>query len=236
MLDTEESSSDTDADWRKLESKNPYLRLLALGKAKDTMSQYLLQDIDGLDVKLLFGIYQRKVHGAEEIKDITPDILDKIIDAKRIGRQRMKGISKEEQLPALLPEVDPDKGEKSPMAKKQVEARKKKGKKGYLHNFYIKPSYNVNQSISTNLHNPTPVDLGQPEHFKNEKGVHNGDYNLDFEPYASKYDNKLVVDPEGGDVLGMVKRRPGSSKLIKASPYNIQNALQGTDEANNADI
>ena len=38
MLDTEESSSDTDADWRKLESKNPFLRLLALGKAKDTMS------------------------------------------------------------------------------------------------------------------------------------------------------------------------------------------------------
>jgi len=38
MLDTEESSSDTDADWRKLESKNPFLRLLALGKAKETMS------------------------------------------------------------------------------------------------------------------------------------------------------------------------------------------------------
>ena len=42
MLDTEESSSDTDADWSKLESKNPFLRLLALGKARDTMTQYLL--------------------------------------------------------------------------------------------------------------------------------------------------------------------------------------------------
>lgn len=57
MLDTEESSSDTDADWRKLESKNSFLRLMALGKARTTMNQYLLQDIDGLDVKLLFGVY-----------------------------------------------------------------------------------------------------------------------------------------------------------------------------------
>ena len=38
MLDTEESSSDTDADWRKLESKNAFLRLMALGKARTTMN------------------------------------------------------------------------------------------------------------------------------------------------------------------------------------------------------
>lgn len=85
MLDTEQSSSDTDNDWRKLETKNPYLRLMALGKAKRTMSQYLLQDIDGLDVKLLFGIYDRKVLAAEERTE-DHDILDKIINAKRIGR------------------------------------------------------------------------------------------------------------------------------------------------------
>lgn len=57
MLDTEESSSDEEADWRKMESANAYLRLMALGKAKAVMNQYLLQDIDGLDVKLLFGVY-----------------------------------------------------------------------------------------------------------------------------------------------------------------------------------
>lgn len=50
------------------------------------------------------------------------------------------------------------------------------------------------------------MELGPPEHFK---GGNEG-YNLDFEPYASKYDNKLVVDPEGGDVIGKVPRRPGS--------------------------
>jgi len=37
MLDTEESSSESDADWSKLESKNPFLRLMALGRAKNTM-------------------------------------------------------------------------------------------------------------------------------------------------------------------------------------------------------
>ena len=42
MLDTEESSSDEDADWVKLESKNPYLRLMTLGKAKTVMNQYLM--------------------------------------------------------------------------------------------------------------------------------------------------------------------------------------------------
>lgn len=38
MLDTEESSSDEDADWTKMESTNPYLRLMALGKAKAVMN------------------------------------------------------------------------------------------------------------------------------------------------------------------------------------------------------
>lgn len=86
MLDTEESSSDTDADWRKLESKNAFLRLMALGKARNTMNQFLLQDIDGLDVKLLFGIYQKKVLGYEERLEEQPEILDKILAAKKIAR------------------------------------------------------------------------------------------------------------------------------------------------------
>ena len=90
MLDTEESSSDTDADWSKLESSNSFLRLLALGKANNTMAQYLLQDIDGLDVKLLFGVYQNKVLGYEEKQEEVPDILDKILGAKKIARQMYK--------------------------------------------------------------------------------------------------------------------------------------------------
>ena len=90
MLETEESSSDTDADWKKLESKNPFLKLMALSRARNTMSQYLNQDIDGLDVKLLFGIYQKKVLGYEERVEEVPDILEKIILAKKIARQIYK--------------------------------------------------------------------------------------------------------------------------------------------------
>ena len=86
MLDTEESSSDEDADWNKLESSNPFLRLMALGKAKAVMNQYLLQDIDGLDVKLLFGCYQRKVMGFEERIELTEDVLEKILVAKKAAR------------------------------------------------------------------------------------------------------------------------------------------------------
>ena len=95
MLDTEKSSSDTDADWRKIESKNPYLRLLALGKAKSTMGHYTEQDIDGLDAKLLFGIYQRKVLGFEEKVEKIDDPLDRILGAKRIARQMFKQIAPE---------------------------------------------------------------------------------------------------------------------------------------------
>jgi len=87
MLDTEESSSDEDADWSVLESKNAFLRLMALGKAKTVMNQYLLQDIDGLDVKLLFGIYQRKVLGYEERTETYNDILEKILTSKKHARQ-----------------------------------------------------------------------------------------------------------------------------------------------------
>ena len=33
------------------------------------------------------------------------------------------------------------------------------------------------------------------------------DYNMNFEPYASKYDNKMIVDQEAGDVIGVQRRR-----------------------------
>ena len=42
MLDTEESSDATDEDYSKLASSNPYLRLMALSKAKRVLNQYIL--------------------------------------------------------------------------------------------------------------------------------------------------------------------------------------------------
>ena len=66
MLETDISSSDSDVEFRKLESKSTFLRLVALGKHKNTLNQYLKQEVDGLDVRLLFGVYKNKVFGFEE--------------------------------------------------------------------------------------------------------------------------------------------------------------------------
>ena len=90
MLDTEESSSATDEDYSKLASSNPYLRLMALSKAKRVLNQFILQDIDGCDTKLLSGLYQRKVYGYEELPAENPFILDKITEARKIANQMAK--------------------------------------------------------------------------------------------------------------------------------------------------
>ena len=90
MLDTEESSDATDEDYSKLASSNPYLRLMALSKAKRVLNQYILQDIDGCDTKLLSGLYQRRVFGYEELPEEQPFILDKISEAKQVASQMAK--------------------------------------------------------------------------------------------------------------------------------------------------
>ena len=101
MLETDQSSSDTDADWRKIESQSPFLRIMALGKAKHVMSQYIYQDIEGLDTKLLFGVYQRKVLGAEEQPAKEPvQILERIIESKQIANQIVKQ-NPNRQIPVL---------------------------------------------------------------------------------------------------------------------------------------
>ena len=169
MLDTEGSSSDTDADWRKLESKNPYLRLMALGKTKNTMNQYLLQDIDGLDVKLLFGVYQRKVLGYEERIEVIPDILDKILDAKKQAKQLFaaKNIENQDKAGEALadekgnvvedigvPKIEIEKLDKSQAAVDKFaknDPSLKPKEKEYLAQFIIKPQIHVNESVTTNV-------------------------------------------------------------------------------------
>ena len=86
MLDTEESSSATDQEFKKLRSSNPYLKLMALSKAKSVLSKYLLQDIDGCDTKLLSGFYQRRVISHEEQDDKQPQILERIQNAKQVAQ------------------------------------------------------------------------------------------------------------------------------------------------------
>ncbi len=54
---TDASSSDSDADMAKLESKNNFLKLLALSKAKHLANLYLDDEVDHVDSRLLHGVY-----------------------------------------------------------------------------------------------------------------------------------------------------------------------------------
>ncbi len=78
--------------------------------------------------------------------------------------------------------------------------------------------------------NPTPaIDISRAEYFENPvvanlspRQVENmqGKYNLNFEPNASKYDNKILIDHDGnGDVIGVVSPRRRS---LNHSENNIK--------------
>ena len=195
MLDTEESSSDEDADWVKLESKNPYLRLMTLGKAKTVMNQYLMQDIDGLDVKLLFGVYQRKVIGYEEKPQNFANILDKIITAKKQARQLVQMVPepKQPEKDWKRASMDVDMQRPTPPTRLDLLDRlgnnhdsQRAGDESTLAQFTVKPNQSVDRELGQfNL----PAIKKEYADYINNPVVHNG-YNMSYEPYASKYDNK----------------------------------------------
>mmetsp|Transcript_42803 Transcript_42803/g.56559 ORF Transcript_42803/g.56559 Transcript_42803/m.56559 type:complete len:80 (+) Transcript_42803:2184-2423(+) len=59
---------------------------------------------------------------------------------------------------------------------------------------------------------PKPIDKSNADYVENQ-GPGGAGYNMNFEPYASKYDNKLIVDMEGnGDVIGVMQRPKGNNK------------------------
>ena len=64
---TDASSSDSEADIGKIESKNGFLRLLAMSRLKHEMQQYAMEQIDDVDARLLHGVYQDKVMTHKEI-------------------------------------------------------------------------------------------------------------------------------------------------------------------------
>jgi len=51
---------------------------MAISRSKALLEQYLLQDIDGIDIKLLFGVYQRRVLGLEEMLPEKLPLLERI--------------------------------------------------------------------------------------------------------------------------------------------------------------
>jgi len=200
----------------------------------------LNQDIDGLDVKLLFGIYQKKVLGYEERVEEVPDILEKIILAKKIARQIYKQkpgsevqVDEEEPNDKETPYESPIEEIEKPKLEKHAKnsPRLQVAEKSYLAQFYIKPSYNVNNTTSTTqANNPTPLNVDKAEYFDNPvvaslspkvmKNMVEG-YNLNFEPYATKFDNKLVVDDEVGEVIGIRKRRESEVEEKALEKSNI---------------
>ena len=54
---TEASSSDSEHDLSKLESKNAFLKLLAMSRLKHEVGQYFMDPVDEVDARLLHGVY-----------------------------------------------------------------------------------------------------------------------------------------------------------------------------------
>ena len=76
---------------------------MVLGKLKRTLHQYLKQDVDGLDARLLFGVFQKKVLGFDELPDEQQPFFDKIRLYAKKAKKLAEGIEKDD-LP-LFPEV-----------------------------------------------------------------------------------------------------------------------------------
>lgn len=90
MVLTEASSSDSDADMMKLESSNGFMKLLAMSRLRHGVEQYLGEEVDEVDSRLLHGVYQKKVLTQKEIKQEPVFIIDKINTYKTIAKDESK--------------------------------------------------------------------------------------------------------------------------------------------------
>jgi len=71
LLETQSSSSGDSDDYKadplkKIESKNPFVRLLVLGKFKRMMNSYEGHELGAIDKKLLKGVFTRNVKDFKE--------------------------------------------------------------------------------------------------------------------------------------------------------------------------
>ena len=150
----------------------------------------------------------------------------------------LPGLIKEEIADSPTPDI-PDDDEKPKKKNKFAKnsSMLKPMDKSYLAQFYIKPSYSVVDPSQSTIVAPTPMDIGQADYVDNPQVRKdavspslrsNIGYNMNFEPYASKYDNKLVVDHENQEVIGVMKRHRDSQKT---EPEHIN-----VDAASNIDL
>lgn len=137
-------------------------------------------------------MYQRKVLGYEEHSEVFSDALEKILMAKKQARQLAAMLPDKTPLPPLKEEVKREPPTKLDLIDKYARNRDHigVGEKSYLAQFYIKPNQSVDREYEKIR--PVPIDNTNAEYIASPTDG-NG-YNLDFEPYASKYDNKLMVD------------------------------------------
>ena len=98
MIVTEASSSDSEHDLSKLESKNAFLRLLAMSRLKHEVGQYFMDPLDEIDSRLLHGVYQEKVLTRKEIKQEHTFIIDKISGAKEVAKEHVKAMRRTKTL------------------------------------------------------------------------------------------------------------------------------------------
>ena len=94
MIVTEASSSDSEYDLSKLESKNAFLKLLAMSRLKHEVGQYFMDPLDEVDSRLLHGVYQDKVLTRKEIKQEHTFIIDKIVGSKEIAKEVSKKMNR----------------------------------------------------------------------------------------------------------------------------------------------
>ena len=95
---TDASSTDSDADIKKLESGNKFLKLLALSKVKHEANLFLKDDINDTDSRLLHGVYQDRVLTSKEVKHEPAFVFDRLRLAKDEARELARKKKQQNQL------------------------------------------------------------------------------------------------------------------------------------------
>lgn len=109
--------------------------------------------------------------------------------------------------------------------------------KDYLAQFIIKPNYNatagINQSVTTGINNPSPLDVGNAEYIDNPVVANlspramnqlGGSYNLAYEPYSSKYGKNIESDRLRGN------RRSSEEKSNMDLKFEFAGPKRNSDE------
>lgn len=136
---------------------------MAIGKAKRVIDTFLKQEVDGLDVKLMFGLFQRKVIAYDERAEDFRDFEEKMVSAKKWARKKVKKTNPEK---TYMFQSDHDEAQPRTDAHVRFDFMDRSGTR-----LARKDSTNLSRDV-------VPADL------IDNPIVFNG-YNMNFDPYAS---------------------------------------------------